>query len=127
MNFSHFVLDIVGELLYNTPVMIHEFKEFLNGQLTKSVTATIIHSEEENKEIAYILSNGAVEMRFNVVSTVRDGEFNTFMMVYSRPTEQTLEIRSTSNTDWSFYQNFTNLKDIKEILNTIKTKFFPNL
>ena len=113
--------------MYNILVMIHEFKEFLNGQLTKSVAANIIHSDEENKEIAYVLSNGAVEMRFNVVSTIRDGEFNTFMMFYSRPTEQTLEIRSTSNTDWSFYQNFTNLKDIKEILNTIKTKFFPNL
>ena len=114
------------ELLYNK-AMIHEFKEFLNGQLTKSVTATIIHSEEENKEIAYVLTNGAIEMRFNVVSTVRDGEPNVFMMVYSRPTEQTLEIRSTSKTDWTFYQNLTNLKDIKEILNTIKTKFFPNI
>ena len=113
--------------MYNTLVMIHEFKEFLNGQLTKSVTATIIHSEEENKETSYVLSNGAIEMRFNVVSTVRDGEFNTFMVVYSRPTEQTLEIRSTSKTNWAFYQKFTNLKDIKDILNTIKTKFFPNL
>lgn len=107
--------------------MMHEFKEFLNGQLTKSVTATIIHSEEENKEISYILSNGAIEMRFNVVTTIRDGETNTFMMIYSRPTEKTLEIRSTSNTDWTFYQNFTNIKDIKEILTVIKTKFFPTL
>ena len=107
--------------------MIHEIKEFLNGQLTKSMTANIIHSEEENKEIAYILSNGAIEMRFNVVTTIRGGEYNTFMMIYSRPTEKTLEIRSTSNTDWSFYKNFTNLKDIKEILTVIKTKFFPNI
>ena len=118
------MLDRVGELMYNTPVMLQEIKSFLKGNLTKSLQANVISDDGSNQEITYELTNNALNVRFNVVRAVG---FVTVMMVWTQNTNETLAIRADGSHDWEFYAQVHNQKDIKDILNIIKTKFFPNV
>ena len=118
------MLDRVGELCYNTSVMLQEIKTFLKGNLTKSLQANVISDDGSNQEITYELTNNALNVRFNVVRAVG---VSTVMMVWTKNTNETLAIRADGSHDWEFYAQVHNQKDIKDILNTLKTKFFPNL
>ena len=119
------MLDRVGELNYNNSVMMKDIKEFLRSPLTKSMTVENIYDEEFCHAITYTLTNGALNMQFQY-SNVR--KFNEiYIDIYTQTTKEMQEVRNMLDTAWYKYTRIENLKDIKDILNTIKTKFFPNL
>ena len=124
MNFSHLVLDIVGELVYNNLVMLQEIKEFLKGQLASSLSVSVYEAAAPNTDITYTLTNGALNMRLCYNKQI---DKDAIIFVYVQNTDKTLEIREDGDKNYKFYTRIDNQKDIKDILNTIKTKFFPNL
>ena len=89
------------------------------------MTVENIYDEEFCHAITYTLTNGAMNMQFQY-SNVR--KFNEiYIDIYTQTTKEMQEIRNMLDTAWYKYTRIENLKDIKDILNTLKTKFFPNL
>lgn len=123
-SFSHFVLDIVGELVYNNLVMLQEIKEFLKGQLTTSLSVSVYEAAAPHTDICYTLTNGALNMRLCYNKQI---DKDAYIFVYVQNTDKTLEIREDGDKNFQFYTRIDNQKDIKEIINIIKTKFFPNV
>lgn len=104
--------------------MIPEIKEFLNSPLTKSLNAQITRDDFPHHEVIYTLTNGAMDLKMIVHSTL--GQDDTYsLQIYTKPSEKTLEIRPDGDAHYSLFCQVHQLKDIKEILNIIKTKFFP--
>ena len=122
--FSHFVLDIVGELVYNNLVMLQEIKEFLKGQLTTSLSVSVYEAAAPHTDITYTLTNGALNMRLCYNKQI---DKDAYIFVYVQNTDKTLEIREDGDKNFQFYTRIDNQKDIKDIINIIKTKFFPNV
>ena len=118
------MLDRVGELNYNISVMLQEIKEFLRSPLTKSMTVENIYDEEFCHAITYTLTNGAMNMQFQYSKIHKFNE--TYIDIYTQTTKEMQEIRNMLDTAWYKYTRIENLKDIKDILNTLKTKFFPS-
>ena len=104
--------------------MLQEIKEFLKGQLTTSLYVSVYEGAAPHTDITYTLTNGALNMRLCYNKQI-DKDANIW--VYVQNTDKTLEIREDGDKNFQFYTRIDNLKDIKDILNTIKTKFFPNL
>ena len=123
-SFSHFVLDIVGELVYNNLVMLQEIKEFLKGQLTSSLSVSVYEAAAPHTDICYTLTNGALNMRLCYNKQI---DKDAYIFVYVQNTDKTLEIREDGDKNYQFYTRIDNQKDIKDIINIIKTKFFPNV
>lgn len=123
-SFSHFVLDIVGELVYNNLVMLQEIKEFLKGQLTSSLSVSVYEAAAPHTDICYTLTNGALNMRLCYNKQV---DKDAYIFVYVQNTDKTLEIRDDGDKNYQFYTRIDNQKDIKDIINIMKTKFFPNV
>lgn len=121
------MLDIVGELLYNTPVMMHEIKELISSTLTHSLKAMVNDANDKIKIYTYIITNGAMDVMFEYCYVLKDGETTHRIDIYTRHTAKTLEIRPDGSDEWQHYEQITNYKDIKELLSAIKTKFFPNV
>lgn len=119
------MLDRVGELLYNTLVMMQEIKAFLTSPLTKSMNVENIYDEEFCHAITYTLTNGAINMQFRYSKVHKFNE--TYIDIYTQTTKEMQEIRNMLDVAWYSYGRIDNLKDVKDILNTLKTKFFPNL
>ena len=105
--------------------MLQEIKEFLKGQFTKSLTVEKYHDDETRLDITYTLSNGALNMRI-MYNKIYEND-DTYIAIYTQNTEETLAIREDGIKSWTFYTKITHLKDIKEFINIIKTKFFPNI
>ena len=110
--------------MYNNLVMLQEIKEFLKGQLTSSLSVSVYEAAAPHTDITYSLTNGALNMRLMYHKMI-DKDANIF--VYVQNTDKTLEIREDGDKNYQFYTRIDNQKDIKDILNTLKTKFFPNL
>lgn len=104
--------------------MMQEIKEFLKGQLTNSLNVSIYEAADPHTDITYFLTNGALNMKFMYHKMV-DRDANIF--IYTQHTDKTLEIRGENDKNWSFYTRIDDQKDIKEIINIIKSKFFPSL
>jgi hypothetical protein len=105
--------------------MLQEIKEFLRSPLTKSMTVDNIYDEEFCHAITYTLTNGAMNMQFQYSKVHKFNE--TYIDIYTQTTKEMQEVRNMLDTTWYKYTRIENLKDIKDILNTLKTKFFPNL
>ena len=104
--------------------MIPEIKAFLNSSLTKSLNAQITRDEFPNNEVIYTLTNGAMDLKMIVHSTL--GQDDTYsLQIYTKPSEKTLEIRPDGDAHYSLFCQIHQLKDIKEIINELKQKFFP--
>ena len=106
--------------------MIPEIKAFLDSPLTKSLNAQITRNDFPHYEVIYTLTNGAMDLKMIVHSTL--GQDDTYsLQIYTKPSEKTLEIREDGDKNYQFYTRIDNQKDIKDIINIIKTKFFPNV
>lgn len=105
--------------------MLQEIKEFLRSPLTKSMTVENIYDEEFCHAITYTLTNGAINMQFQYSKVHKTDE--TYIDIYTQTTKEMQEIRNMLDITWYKYTRIENLKDIKDILNTLKTKFFPSL
>lgn len=103
--------------------MLQEIKDFLKGQLTKSLSVDIYDAAHPHSDITYTLTNGALNMRIMYHKMI-DKDANIF--IYTQNTDETLEIRNDGDKNYQFYTKLDNQKDIKEIINIIKTKFFPS-
>lgn len=104
--------------------MLQEIKEFFKGQLTKSLSVDIYDAAHPHTDITYTLTNGALNMRL-MYNKMIDKDAHIF--VYVQNTNETLEIREDGCKNYQFYTRIDNQKDIKDILNIIKTKFFPSI
>lgn len=104
--------------------MLQEIKEFLKGQLTTSLSVSVYEAAAPNTDITYTLTNGALNMRLFYNKQV---DKDAFVIVDVQNTDKTLEIRGDTDRNWNFYTRIDNQKDIKDIINIIKTKFFPTL
>lgn len=118
------MLDIVGELVYNNLVMLQEIKEFLKGQLTSSLSVSVYEAAAPHADITYTLTNGALNMRLCYNKQI---DKDAHIFVYVQNTDKTLEIREDGDKNYQFYTRIDNQKDIRDIINIIKTKFFPNV
>ena len=114
----------MGELVYNNLVMEQEIKEFLKGQLTSSLSVSVYEAAAPHTDITYTLTNGALNMRLCYNKQV---DKDAYIFVYVQNTDKTLEIREDGDKNYQFYTRIDNQKDIKDIINIIKTKFFPNV
>lgn len=110
--------------MYNNLVMLQEIKEFLKGQLTSSLSISVYEAAASHTDITYTLTNGALNMRLCYNKQI-DKDANIF--VYIQNSDKTLEIREDGDKNYQFYTRIDNQKDIKDIINIIKTKFFPNV
>ena len=103
-----------------------DIKAFLKCPSTKSITVDIIYDEEFCHAITYTLTNGAINMQFQYSKIHKTDE--TYIDIYTQTTKEMQEIRNLLDKAWYRYgRRIENLRDVKEILNTIKTKFFPSL
>ena len=102
-----------------------DIKEFLKSPLTKSMTVENIYDEEFCHAITYTITNGAMNMQFQYSKVHKSNE--TYIDIYTQTTKEMQEVRNMLDTTWYKYTRIENLKDIKDILNTLKTKFFPNV
>ena len=104
--------------------MIPEIKAFLDSPLTKSLNAQITRDDFPHNEVIYTLTNGAMDLKMIVHSTL--GQDDTYsLQIYTKPSEKTLEIRPDGDAHYSLFCQIHQLKDIKEIINELKQKFFP--
>lgn len=110
--------------MYNNLVMLQEIKEFLKGQLTSSLSVSVYEAAAPHTDICYTLTNGALNMRLCYNKQI---DKDAHIWVYVQNTDKTLEIREDGDKNYQFYTRIDNQKDIKEIINIIKTKFFPNV
>lgn len=104
--------------------MLQEIKEFLKGQLTTSLSVSVYEAAAPHTDITYTLTNGALNMRLCYNKQIGK-DANIF--VYIQNSDKTLEIREDGDKNYKFYTRFDNQKDIKDIINIIKTKFFPTI
>ena len=104
--------------------MIPEIKAFLSSPLTKSLNAQITRNDFPYNEVIYTFTNGAMDLKMVVHSTL--GQDDTYsLQIYTKPSEKTLEIRPDGDAHYSLFCQIHQLKDIKEIINELKQKFFP--
>ena len=103
--------------------MLQEIKDFLKGQLTTSLEVSIYECAAPNEDITYTLTNGALNMRLMYNKQIGK---DAFILIYVQNTDKTLEIREDGDKNYQFYTRIDNQKDIKEVINIVKSKFFPN-
>lgn len=104
--------------------MIPEIKAFLDSPLTKSLNTQITRDDFPHNEVIYTLTNGVMDLKMIVHSTL--GQDDTYsLQIYTKPSEKTLEIRPDGDAHYSLFCQVHPLKDIKEIINELKQKFFP--
>ena len=113
--------------MYNNLVMLQEIKELISSTLTHSLKAMVNDANDNIKIYTYTVTNGAMDVMFEYCYVLKDGETTHRIDIWTRHTAKTLEIRPDGSDEWQHYEQITNYKDIKDILNTLKTKFFPNL
>lgn len=101
-----------------------EIKAFLESPLTKSLNAQIICDDFPHNEIVYTLTNGAIDLKIIVHSTLGQDDTNS-LQIFTKPSEKTLEIRPDGDAHYSLFCQIHQLKDIKEIINELKQKFLP--
>lgn len=104
--------------------MIPELKAFFDSPLTKSLNCSILSDDPMHKVIRYELTNGAMDMQILVSSSMGQDDRNA-MQVFTKVSAKTLEIRPDGNTTYTLHCQIHQLKDIKEVLNVLKNKFFP--
>lgn len=104
--------------------MIPEIKAFLESPLTKSLNAHIICDDFPHNEVIYTLTNGAIDLKIIVHSTLGQDDTNS-LQIFTKPSEKTLEIRPDGDAHYSLFCQIHQLKDIKEIINELKQKFLP--
>ena len=106
---------------------MHEIKELISSALTHSLKAMANDANTNIKIYTYIITNGAMDVMFDYYYILKNGETIQRIDIYTRHTAKTLEIRPDGSDEWQHYEQITNYKDVKELLSTIKTKFFPTL
>lgn len=116
----------MGELIYNSLTMLQEIKELISSPFTKYLGCEIVHNEYPLYEHVYTLDNTAMVVTFKVSKRYdEEGVEHDLMQVFTQHTTKTLELTGSQDSSKKLYTEITYLKDIKEIINIIKTKFFP--
>lgn len=100
-------------------------KNFFSCQLTKSLLAEVTVDDHPHHEIVYKLTNTALVVKIVVNKTyVPNDDDEYFMRIFTKLTNESLKLTHDSDKDYSLYLETHNTKDIVEIINTLKTKFF---
>ena len=107
--------------------MMQEIKELISSTFSHSLRAMVNDTNDNIKIYTYIVTNGAMDVMFEYAYILKDGETTHRIDIYTRHTAKILEIRTDGSDEWQHYEKITNYKDVKDILNTLKTKFFPNI
>lgn len=100
--------------------MDESLKTFFSSPLTKSLRAEIVRDEYPYYQIIYTLTNTALVVKIDV----QRNEDEYFMRISTKPTEQIIEIRPDGDKDYAIYLETHNTKEVKEIINILKSKFF---
>lgn len=100
-------------------------KNFFSCQLTKSLYAEVTLDDHPHYQIVYKLTNTALVVKIVVNKTYVPNDDDEYsMQIYTKLTNESLKLTHDSDKDYSLYLETHNTKDIMEITNVLKTKFF---